>query len=167
MPEDGTTAQENARAKALAYAKAAGRPVFSMDNALYLDGLAPDEQPGLHVRRIPGSSERPTDAEMLSYYTDVVKRHGGNMTGYWEFAMAIASPGGALAETTIRSLRQFAAKATDKVVTGYPLESIQIDPDSGKYVADMSEAEQAVFWQRAIGGPLTQFVRSNLGMLSV
>ena len=37
--EDGTTAQENARKKAIAYAKALGRLVLSMDNALYFDDL--------------------------------------------------------------------------------------------------------------------------------
>ncbi len=52
--EDGTTVQENARKKAVSYAKALSRRVFSMDNALYLDGLSPQDQPGIHVRRIGG-----------------------------------------------------------------------------------------------------------------
>jgi inosine/xanthosine triphosphate pyrophosphatase family protein len=34
--EDGETAQENARKKALAYAKALREPVLAIDNALYL-----------------------------------------------------------------------------------------------------------------------------------
>jgi inosine/xanthosine triphosphate pyrophosphatase family protein len=167
VPEDGTTAQQNARTKALAYAQAANRTVFSMDNALYLQGLSPKDQPGPHVRRIPGSAERPADAEVLSYYLGLICRHGSSMIGYWDFAVAIASRDGRLAETIIRSPRQFVSKATDRVVDGYPLESIQIDPDSGKYVADMSEAEQAEFWQRAIGAPLMWFVRSNVDMLAV
>jgi XTP/dITP diphosphohydrolase len=105
VPEDGATAQENARAKAQAYALASGGTVFSMDNALYLNGLPDDEQPGLHVRRIPGGPERPSDQQMLDYYAELVGRHGGRMEGYWEFAIAIATPDGRLAETTIRSPR--------------------------------------------------------------
>ncbi|MFZ0547962.1 MAG: non-canonical purine NTP pyrophosphatase, partial [Candidatus Promineifilaceae bacterium] len=38
--EDGKTAEENARKKSTAYANAAGRPVLSIDNSLYLDGLS-------------------------------------------------------------------------------------------------------------------------------
>src|SRR3989344_4795544 len=53
--EDGITVQENARKKATAYAKALGRTVISMDNALFLDGLAPEDQPGIHVRRVGGA----------------------------------------------------------------------------------------------------------------
>src|SRR5271157_4007361 len=52
--EDGTTAQENARKKAITYAKALNQTVFSMDNALFIDGLVPEDQPGIHVRRIGG-----------------------------------------------------------------------------------------------------------------
>src|SRR5687768_17134694 len=69
VPEDGATAAENARIKATAYASAAGRPVFSMDNALYLAGLSDSDQPGLHARRLPGSTSRPTDAQMVTYHT--------------------------------------------------------------------------------------------------
>lgn len=36
IQEDGSTAQENARKKSLAYAQAVDRPVLSLDNALYL-----------------------------------------------------------------------------------------------------------------------------------
>ena len=50
--EDGHTVQENARKKALAYARALGRTVLSMDNALFLDGLQEKNQPGIHVRVI-------------------------------------------------------------------------------------------------------------------
>ncbi|HZO71564.1 MAG TPA: non-canonical purine NTP pyrophosphatase [Ktedonobacteraceae bacterium] len=50
--EDGATAQENARKKALAYAGAIGRPVFSIDNALYLQGLSDEEQAAFWQREI-------------------------------------------------------------------------------------------------------------------
>ncbi len=37
--EDGKNANENVRKKALIYAKALGKTVFSMDNTLYINGL--------------------------------------------------------------------------------------------------------------------------------
>ncbi len=161
VPENGVTAQENARIKASAYAAAARRPVFSMDNALYLDGLSDTEQPGLHVRRIPGSTDRPSDEELITYYTHLIATHGGTMTGRWEFAIAIVSPDGKIAETTITSPRQFTATASQQVVDGYPLESLQIEPATGKYISEMTINEQDQFWQRAIGQPLMEFIAAH------
>ena len=136
-----------------------------MDNALYLDGLADADQPGLNVRRVPGSAGRPTDEEMLAYYTRLIAGNGGTMNGHWEFAIALAGPDGSLAEATIKSPRQFTHVASNKVMDGYPLESIQIDPATGKYVSEMTTDEKDVFWQRVIGRPMMEFVSRNLQQL--
>jgi XTP/dITP diphosphohydrolase len=161
VEEDGKTAQENARKKAVAYANALGRTVFAMDNALYFNDLPDSEQPGLYVRRI-GGIERLTDEEMVESYKELVSSHGEQMKGYWEFGVSIAKPDGTSVEDSIISPRLFVAKASDKIVPGYPLESIQIDPETGKYVSEMSDEEQAQFWQRNIGKPLSRFVEANL-----
>lgn len=92
VAEDGKTAVENARKKAIAYAKALSKTVFAMDNALYFDGLKDEEQPGLNVRRMKGYPERPTDEQMLEYYSQLVESLGGKTDGYWEFGVCIASP---------------------------------------------------------------------------
>lgn len=160
--EDGETAQENARKKALAFAKAANRPVLSMDNALFLDRLKPEEQPGIHVRRINGRDDRPSDQELLDYYSSLINRLGGNIAGHWEFALALAEPDGKLQETTVISPRRFSETISKKVVQGYPLESIQIDPESGKYISEMTQDEQDEFWQRMIGKQLCTWIDSVL-----
>jgi len=159
VPEDGPTALDNARAKALAYAAALQRPVFSMDNALYLDSLTDEDQPGLHVRRIPGATERPSDEELLAHYSQLIAKHGGQMTGRWEFAVAIALPTGQTYEAVIISPRLFTSHISPKRINGYPLESIQIDPATNNYVAEMTAAEQDTFWQRSIGVALANFVQ--------
>jgi inosine/xanthosine triphosphate pyrophosphatase family protein len=161
VEEDGMTAQENARKKAIAYATALGRAVFAMDNALYLNGLADNEQPGLYVRRI-GGIERSSDEEMVESYRALVRSYGEQMEGYWEFGVSIAQPDGTSVEDSIISPRLFVAKASGRIVPGYPLESIQIDPETGKYISEMSDEEQAQFWQRNIGEPLSRFVQANL-----
>ena len=51
--ENGGTPLENSRIKAETYYKAFGMPVFSCDSGLYFDELEEEEQPGLHVRRVP------------------------------------------------------------------------------------------------------------------
>lgn len=159
--EDGATVQENARKKAVAYAKALGQTVISMDNALFLDGLAPEDQPGIHVRRIGGSFAA-TDAELLDHGAALVESLGGNVTGYWEYGICIADPSGKILETTIRTPRVFTSKRSEKSVPGYPLESIQIDPETNKYISEMTSEEMADFWQRTLGAPLCVFVSSAI-----
>lgn len=161
--EDGKTAQENGRKKALIYSKFLENPVLSMDNALYFNDLSDEEQPGIHVRRIKGRTDRPTDEEMLSYYSEIIKKLGNNeVRGYWEFAVCIAFPNGGTKETTIISERIFTSKVSDRKIEGYPLESMQIDPVSKKYISEMTQEEQDNFWKRMIGDKLGEFVENSL-----
>lgn len=161
VTEDGTTAQENARKKSVAYAKALDRTVFSMDNALYFNGVDDDQQPGVYVRRI-GGIERSGDDDMVENYASFVRRYGEQLKGWWEYGISIAKADGTSVEDSIISPRLFAAKQSDILVPGYPLLSIQIDPETGRYLSEMSSKEQALFWQRAIGEQLSQFVRANV-----
>lgn len=162
VQEDGQTARENARKKATATAAALGKKALSMDNALYLNGLSPEEQPGINVRRIKGRSDRPDDRELQDYYSQLIKGLGGEIKGWWEFAVCLAEPDGTFQETTIISPRVFTDKISARMIVGYPLESMQIDDQSGKCLAEMSEKEQDEFWQKKIGKELGDFIRRAL-----
>jgi XTP/dITP diphosphohydrolase len=162
--EDGRTAQENGRKKALTYSKILNEVVFSMDNALYIDGLLEDDQPGINVRRIKGKTERPTDQELLFYYSKLIESLGGKARGYWEFAVCVADPSGEIKEITIISERIFTSKPSEAMVEGYPLESIQIDSLSGKYISEMNQKEQDDFWKRTIGKELEGFIKEVLNI---
>jgi len=157
--EDGKTVQENARKKAVAYARALNRTVFSMDNALFLDGLTPENQPGIYVRRIGGLLAA-NDAELLEHGVMLIQSLGGKTTGYWEYGICIAQPNGKIFEMTLQTPRIFTNICSKKLVQGYPLESIQIDPETGKYISEMTDKEQAEFWQRTLGAKLCSFVES-------
>ena len=160
IKEDGATAEVNACEKALAYARALGQPVLSMDNALYLDGLSPEKQPGVHVRRINKDNVRASDKEVLAYYSSLIDSFGGRINGEWHFALCFATPEGETQETTIISPRIFVSQPSSNIIPGYPLESIQIDPNSGRYVSDLSLEDQDIYWQKAIGEPLMAFVKT-------
>jgi len=82
--------------------------------------------------------------------------------GKWEFAICVADKGKILGETTIISPRVFVSKPSNNLVNGYPLESIQIDPETEIYISDMSQDEQNRFWQKVIGKQLCEFVQSIL-----
>lgn len=158
--EDGLTAQANAQKKALAYAQALGKTVLSMDNALYIEGLESDKQPGINVRRINGRTDRPTDQEILEHYQLLVSGLGDGVSAHWEFAICVVTPEGKISETTIISPRIFVSKLSQIVTPGYPLESMQIDPSSGQYISEMTRDQQDLFWQKAIGKELCDFVKS-------
>lgn len=161
VTEDGTTAQENARKKSVAYAKALGMTVFSMDNALYFKGVDDDKQPGVYVRRI-GGIERSSDEDMVENYATFVGQYGEQLQGWWEYGISIAKADGTSVEDSIISPRIFAAKQSDTAVPGYPLLSIQIDPETGMYLSDMTDEERALLWRRTMGEPLRLFVRANI-----
>ena len=160
VKEDGLTAIDNARKKALAYSASLGHTVLSMDNALYIHGLNDNQQPGLHVRRIDGV-ERSSDEDLIKYYVKTISSLGDTAKAHWEFGVCVANPKGLLGETKIVSPeRIFTTKVGAGAVPGYPLDSIQIDPISGKYFSEMRQQETDEFWQQSIGKELSDFVAS-------
>ena len=158
--EDGQTPQENSRKKAVAYCHAVGQPVLAMDNALFIDGLANDEQPGMNTRRIPGMKTRPTDEEMVEYYSGLFAKMGGEATGHWEWALCLAFPDGRKKETTaVTPYRRFSSQPSPKRMPGYPMESLQIDPETNKFIVEMSEEEKDKFWQDSTGKALRELFK--------
>lgn len=161
IKEDGQTVLENARKKAIAYSAAIGQPVLSMDNALYLEGMPANRQPGVNVRHFAGQEKRPTDDEALEYYIKLISEFGGRVNGYWEYGICLARPTGETKEILIKSPRLFVSEASQKILPGYPLESIQVDEASGRYISEMSPAEKDIFWQKVFGRELGDFVKEN------
>lgn len=113
------------------------------------------------MRRI-GGAEAVTDAELLAHGIAFVASLGGTATGYWEYGICLATPEGRVSELTVRTPRLFTSTPSNKMVPGYPLESIQIDPASGMYISEMIEEEQTDFWRRTLGVQLATFVQSVL-----
>jgi len=137
-------------------------PVLSTDNALYFNDLASDKQPGLNVRRIKGRDYRASDEELLAYYSSLIKELGDKVNGYWEFGICLAYPDGKTQEIIIKSPRIFVSHLSPKIIEGYPLDSIQIDPETNKYISEMTLEEQSDFWQKTIGQELCSFIKDYL-----
>jgi 8-oxo-dGTP diphosphatase len=157
VEEDGLTPEENARKKAIEYAMAARKPVLSMDAALYFHGIDDVEQPGLYVRRIPNNTQA-TDDQLITYYTKLINKYGGSLDGYWEFSFALGRPDGTSEAFISQTPRTFVSQPDKNRLPGYPLESIQVDPKSGKYITELSADEQANSWRESLGEPLAMFI---------
>jgi len=141
VEETGNSPLENAKIKAKAYYEAFSMPVFSCDSGLYFDELPDVLQPGTHIRRVHGKEL--TDEEMQSYYGNLAKNHGGRLTGRYRNAIAFVWD----EETEFSSFDEMLAtepfwlveKAHKKYVKGYPLDSLSVDIETGKYYYDMEE----------------------------
>ncbi len=84
--ESGLTAEENAALKARFYAAQTGLDAFAEDEALYVDFLPAEQQPGVHVGRIEGVDEADDDA-LLAHWENVVARVPEEQrTGHWHIA---------------------------------------------------------------------------------
>ena len=116
------------------------------------------------MRRIYGEGDykRPSDEELLAYYSDLITSLGGKTEGHWDVAVCLVTPLGQVFETAWISERIFVSKPSQNRVVGYPLESLQIDPQSGMYIADMTNGAKRLFWQKLIGQQLCTFVGESL-----
>ncbi len=141
IEEVGKNPLENAIIKAKAYYKAFGRPVFSCDSGLYFDAVDDSLQPGIHVRRIGGRELG--DDEMLEYYSSMAKKHNGPLIGRYRNAICLVLDESCIYTSIDESLSTerfiMAAKPHPKRLPGFPLDSLSIDIDSGKYYYDLGD----------------------------
>ncbi len=145
VAEDGKTPKENATKKAMAGFKVSGKPTFGVDYWLRIEGFPQELQPGPYVRRIfLGSNNEhkdATDEEMLNYYTEQIAKLGGKTNGTWISAIALViNPSLKFSESFQRETI-FTSVRSPNTTPGEPLNSIQIDPTSGKYFADLKPEE--------------------------
>lgn len=95
--EDGKTLKENAEKKAKEYYDEYKKylndinfSIMTTDEALYIDGLPKEQQPGLFVRRFGGmDAKRATDEEVVEKYTSVVKSLGGEASAKWVYSLVM------------------------------------------------------------------------------
>ena len=137
--ENGKTPLENAEIKAKAYFEAFRMPVFSCDSGLYFDELPEEEQPGLHVRRI--NDKELTDDEMIAYYASLAEGHGGRITGRYRNAIYFILDEEHHYSSMDMSIATepfiLITEPHEKRVEGFPLDSLSIDIETGKYYYDL------------------------------
>jgi XTP/dITP diphosphohydrolase len=144
--EDGLTAEANARKKAREYAKVSQMPVLSVDEALYIDALSPEEQPGTNVRRITGRTA--TDEELLSAFlarTNHIAQEKRTVT--WLYAICLALPNGQEYFEQIELHEMFTNEPSLPMIPGYPLSSILFDPILGKTQSNFTPEEYENYLQ--------------------
>jgi len=166
VAEDHADAEGNARAKATAFAVALDGACLAMDASLFLPDLPADLQPGVNVRRLPGSLGRPGDDEVLAYYGDLCRRQGGKLAVHWVFGYAIGLTDGRCFSDTSSIRRSMVYPPCPERRPGYPLDSLQRDPRTRRRLAQLTGAQEAALWQHTIGVPLQTFVTTTVRRLT-
>ena len=162
ISETGTTPDENAEIKAVGYMQACQIPTLAIDSSLRIEGLPEKDQPGVQVRRSRSGDAR-TDAEVLDHYRCLVSALGGETKGLWRSAVALALPGGRIFRSAYQRHTILTSAATTQRAEGAPLNSMQMDPEARRYLADMAPEEIKLFYRRHM--PFDWFVRSHLAYL--
>lgn len=143
--EDGKTPEENALKKAMAGYKLTKIPTFGVDYWLWIEGFSKDVQPGPYVRRIfvgkDNKRVEANDEEMLKYYTGKIKALGGKTNGVWTSTIALVVNTNHVYTESFTRKTALISNQSPKRTNGEPLNSIQIDPISGKYFTDLSPTE--------------------------
>jgi XTP/dITP diphosphohydrolase len=163
VEEDGKTFAENARKKALGYAKQTGLWTIADDSGLMVDAL--DGAPGVNSARFSGAKEKNRElldhknmAKLLDLLKDVPDE---KRTARFVCSICLASPGKALIET--QGSLEGVIGCTEKGSNGFGYDPLFIVPVSGKTVAQLSNEEKNQISHRAnairnFNGLLTRFL---------
>ena len=163
-PEEiGVTPEEIAVGKAQFYGAHFDRVVCG-DSGLYFDGLALNDarQPGLHART-PGGLPRLSDEDMIVHYTSLISHLGGRVRAYYLNGMAACFRGqvwSVLEEpaSAMKRLFYMVDRPSPRRRPGWPLDSISVNPVSGKYyvddIPDKGETGEnsGLYWQGMVQG---------------
>lgn len=131
----------NAEIKAMSYYQQLKRPVFSCDSGLFFDEVTPEDQPGAHIRRIHGQNLK--DEEFVHYYSGLASKYGGRLTAQYRNSICLIIDKNRKFEydgDDLASPKFYIVEKAHKIFTkGYPLDSISVHIDSGKYYFDIQK----------------------------
>lgn len=141
--ETGTTPEENAIMKAEFYGQYFDI-VICNDSGLYFEELDFEDlrQPGLNIRT-PMNMDRLSDEEMIDYYSKLIAELGGKVTAYYLDGIAVYNHGVISSFMDNVAAQKTGAfymidKASSKRFEGWPIDSLSINKETGKYFIDGS-----------------------------
>lgn len=141
--ETGTTPEENAIMKAEFYGQYFDI-VICNDSGLYFEELDFEDsrQPGLNIRT-PMNMDRLPDEEMIDYYSKLIAELGGKVAAYYLDGIAVYNHGAISSFMDNVAAQKTGAfymidKVSPKRFEGWPLDSLSINKETGKYFVEGS-----------------------------
>lgn len=162
VEEDGSSPEANALKKAKSYFALSKIPTFAIDSGLYIDAFPENKQPGIFVRRIYGANTADvSDEEMREYYVQELHKVGGTSVAKWNTAVALVCSPKKFFTHIFERKTILTAQASNLRVQGFPLDSLQIDPTTGKYRSEMTIVEKAkILGQDSLG--IFEFLKEHI-----
>lgn len=168
--EMGKTPEENAIMKAKFYGNYFDI-VICNDSGLYFEelDLADERQAGLNIRT-PMGMERLSDEEMIEYYSKLVERLGGKVSAYYLDGIAVYNKWMVSSFMDVEASKEIGSfymidKASPKRFEGWPLDSLSISKETGKYFVDGSDTNSK---ENIIYGEykkrVIQFLKESIGV---
>ena len=129
-------------------------------DCLFIEGISEEEQPGTNVRRVNG--KRLNDEEMIEYYTKLVKKYGNKLTAKWVYGMVVCTDKGIFKFTWSKDDFYLVDKPIEKRNVGYPLDSISVIPETGKYFAELVEQKDEKYKKKESIEKVINFIVKSL-----
>lgn len=146
---EGNDIYENAKLKAMVYFKKTNLPIIGYDQGLYIEGE--NINPALVKRNaLQGKAESAvSDIElyilMINYYKNIAKKHGGEVSAHWIDSFVLIDPLGNIKTSTAKRPIILTDKIVGKANYKSPISNLYIVLPLGKYVSEMSEAEDSEY----------------------
>lgn len=159
VEETGATFAENARLKALTYARSSDLLTLADDSGLEVDALG--GEPGVYSRRYAG--ENATDNDRISFLLDKLRDVPAEArAARFRCAIAIAAPAGQLWETngTVEGEILFAPRG----LHGFGYDPIFFLPRLGMTMAELPETEKNKVSHRARAAEGARRILENLNL---
>lgn len=146
--EKGTTFSDNAKSKALFYAKKTGFPTIADDGGIEIEAL--NNEPGVKTRRWIDNKES-TDEQLIKYTLIRMKKHKGReRAAQLRAVICLATPKGItyLVEGKIKGIIAQSPYKTYK--KGFPFDALLYFPDKKKYYYQLKYEEKNAINHRTI-----------------
>lgn len=141
--ESGSSFEENARLKAIAYSHRTNFPVLADDSGLEVAAL--EGKPGVYSARYAGPGA--SDADRIRKLLQELQARRGGREARFVCALALAREGDVLCESL--GICQGTIAADPRGTNGFGYDPIFLVPELGKTFAELSEAEKNLYSHRA------------------
>jgi len=105
-----------------------------------------------------------TDEEVLKQFSSLVDDLGGQTVANWITALALATSRENIICETFQRQTILTSESCSERIPGSPLQSMQLNPETGQYLARMSQSELRAYYRKSMG--FYEFVQTNLSQIT-
>lgn len=128
-------------------------PVLALSFALFLDGIALEDQPGVlvHHPSAPGLWAPQPTLKASQSWQELFKAHRGEVHGRWDCGVAVAERGGAILSLTASIPRFFTDNSAHINDPGFSQVSLQ---GGSLSILAFAKTDEDSYWSACLGAPL-------------